>query len=232
MMDKCDVSDEMLNAFADGELDAADRARLLNLVSGNDDLRGRVCQLWQLKEMVRSAYPAAVVPPRQLSAFQRYRHALAAGVMLVFGLLAGWVAHDGYDSLLPFGFQLYAKRADEGKVILQVSSSAPDRLKAALDQADQLAQSRDRLGRPMQVELVANGDALALVRADANPYVARIAAMHKAHGNLKFIACDNAIEFLRVSGEKFTLLPDVVVAPSALDQIMLRLQQGWTYVQI
>ncbi len=230
-----DVSDDLLNAFADGELDAAEKARLLHLMAGDGALRGRVCQLWQVKEMVRGAYPqvpAGEPPQRRSSRLQRWGIALAALVVLAVGLMGGWIAREEAGGSRLAGLQLYARQMDEGKVVLHIASAAPDRLKTTLDEADELAQSHDRSGHPVQVEVVANGDGLALLRADLSPYADRIAALGKAHGNLRFIACNNAIQLQRMSGQEVMLLPDVAVAPSALDEIMMRLQQGWAYVRV
>jgi intracellular sulfur oxidation DsrE/DsrF family protein len=201
------------------------------------DLRGRVCQLWQVKEMLRGAYPepeAPSAPPlRRPSRWQRWGHALAAAVVLCVGTVAGWFAHgDAGAAAHVGGLQLYARQMDEGKVILHLSSAAPDRLKTALDEADELSRSNDRSGHPMQVEVLANGDGLSLMRSDVSPYAERIAALKRAHPNLKFIACNNAMEMLRLSGVEVMLLPEVSVAPSAIDEIMMRLQQGWAYVRV
>jgi intracellular sulfur oxidation DsrE/DsrF family protein len=38
--------------------------------------------------------------------------------------------------------------------------------------------------------------------------------------------------FLRLQGVNVDLLPDVKVAPSALGEVMTRLRQGWTYIQV
>ncbi|HTY98448.1 MAG TPA: hypothetical protein VMB75_01340 [Rhodocyclaceae bacterium] len=234
MNGETEVSDEVLNAFADGELDAVEKARLLNLAAKDDLLRERVCRLWQLKETVKGAYPLppAEPQPRRLSRWNGFGQAMAATLALAVGIVAGWLAHDDREISRYAGLQLYARNMNEGRVVLHLSSAAPDRLKAALDEADELAGSKDRAGRPVQVELVANGDGLTLLRSGYSPYSARIAALRRKHPNLTFIACDNTLAFLRQAGEDTTLLPEAIVAPSALDQIMMRLQQGWAYVRI
>ena len=55
------VSEEMLGAFVDGQLDGAEWASVAQAVEGDARLREEVCRLRSLKESVRHAY--AVIPP-------------------------------------------------------------------------------------------------------------------------------------------------------------------------
>lgn len=230
-----EVSDELLNAFADNELDAEEKARLLNLMVANPGIKARVCQLWQLKEMVRGAFPMASAAPQPRRRFggRRLRGlAMAASLLLTLGITLGWIVRG--DSAQPPApaLALNAAQVGAGRVILHLGSSEPDRIKAALDEAEHLAHGRDLSGRPVQVELLVNGDGLDLVRADVSAFADRIATLNAAHHNLKFIACNNTIEMLRLQGVNVDLLPDVTVAPSALGEVMTRLRQGWTYIQV
>lgn len=232
------VSDELLNAFVDDELDAAEKARLLELMSADDGLRGRVCQLWQVKELMRSAWPAPAAaaashPPTQpFSRLGRWGQALAATLVLAIGASAGWLVHGDREPAPLAGIQLDTRKMDEGRIIIHLASGDPDRIQAALDEAEELSRSRDRMGRPVRVELLANAGGINLLRTGGSPHAERIAALQKAYRNLSFTACANAMEQMRLKGVDVRLLPEVEVAPTALDQIMMRLQQGWTYIQV
>ena len=230
-----EVSDELLNAFADNELDAEEKERLLNLMVADPALKARVCQHWQLKEMVRGAFPlpaSAALPPRRAPGGRFRLLALAASVLVTLGVAAGWFARGSEDARLQPALALNAAEVGAGRVILHLGSSSPDRVKAALDEAEHLARGHDLSGKPVQVELLVNGDGLDLVRADVSVYADRIASLHASHHNLKFIACNNTIEVLRAQGVNVDLLPDITVAPSALGEVMTRLRQGWTYIQV
>jgi len=232
-----EVSVELLNAFVDNELDAAEKSRVLERIAADAELRARVCELWQLKEMVRGAYPEDVASmasrrTARRSRIPRFAQALAATVVLTFGAVAGWLMHGERDIGRSHGFQLDARQVSDGKIILHLASGDSDRIEAALDEAEMLAKSRDKNGHPMQVELIANGTGLDLLRTGASPYAQRIAAMHDEYANLSFLACNLAIENLRARGVKVNLLPQATIATSALDQIMMRLKQGWLYLQV
>lgn len=86
-------------------------------------------------------------------------------------------------------------------------------------------------GQPLQVEFLANGSGLHLLRVGGSPYAARIADLQRAHSNLRLLACHEAMERMHERGLNVVLLPNVEVAPSAEGQLAQRLTQGWRYVQ-
>lgn len=232
-----EVSDELLNAFVDGELDAAEKSRLLEQLAESAGLRARVCELWQLKEMVRSGHPLDAVPNKFVRsgrkwALRRFTQALAACLMLALGAGAGWSVRGARDPIRSVGFEFGAKHVDEGKVILHLASADSDRLKTALDEAEELAASRDKAGNPVRVELMTNAGGLDLLRTDVSPYSDRIKALRAAYANLHFLACQTAIDNLIRKGVRVYLLPEAEITESAVDQIIKRLKQGWVYIQV
>jgi intracellular sulfur oxidation DsrE/DsrF family protein len=78
---------------------------------------------------------------------------------------------------------------------------------------------------------VANGAGLDLLRADRSPLAERVIALNERHPNVKLIACNLTMDRLRRRGETVALLPGVQVVPSALDEIVDRLNSGWLYVR-
>ncbi|WP_018862708.1 MULTISPECIES: hypothetical protein [unclassified Thioalkalivibrio] len=92
-------SEEILNAFVDGEFSPEDRLNTLKLISSSERLSREVCDMHQLKELVSMAYED--VPADQSGAGGRCRisqaprshwfPSMAAGVVaLVLGSLAGY----------------------------------------------------------------------------------------------------------------------------------------------
>ncbi|MDP2057179.1 MAG: hypothetical protein Q8K35_05405, partial [Thiobacillus sp.] len=109
---------------------------------------------------------------------------------------------------------------------------APERMQAALDQAEQLLDEAERQGRAMQLEIVANSHGINLLRAGVSPYAARMARMTQRHANLHWVACSQTIARFTGEGQQVELLPTARVAPTAIGEIVTRLQQGWTYVRV
>jgi len=228
-----EISDEILNAYLDNELDAAERAQLLERLILDGELGARACELWRLKQMLRGAYPL----PHKKSALAgrhfappRWTQALAASLLLMLGAASGWVAHERSESQGVSLRQLDAIRHDGGRVVLHLFSDEPARMEAALRMAEQLAQAQDRAGKPLRVEFVANGPGLHLLRVGGSPHADRVAQL-KQYPNLRLVACHEAMQRLQERGLDVTLLPAVDIAPSAEGELAARLTQGWRYVQ-
>lgn len=227
------VSDEILGAYIDNELDPAERAALLDRITTDSEVRARACELWQTKQLVRGAYPL----PEQKSAptgrhfgTPRWAHALAASLLVVVSAISGWFGNDRIESSRQAANQIDAIRAQGGRVVLHLFSDEPARMEAALRLADQLASERDEAGRPFRVEFIANGPGLHLLRTGGSPYAARIEQL-RHHENLRLVACRQAIARLQERGLEVNLLPGVEEAVSAESELASRLTQGWRYVQ-
>lgn len=229
-----DISDELLNAFADNELAGAEKAELLERIAADAGLRAKVCETWHLKEMVRSAHP---LPPGKGGKAGRTHWRMlglpiAACLLLLVGAGGGWFAHGEYgDSEIPAS-QMKTLQAHGNRVVLHVVSGDAHEIEAALRKAEQLASARDAAGRLMQVELVANGGGIRMLQAGDTPMAQRVAAMRQRHENLRLVACNEAMNRLRERGVDFDVMPNVEVVPSAVEEIAQRLNQGWRYLQV
>ncbi|NWG32727.1 MAG: DsrE family protein [Rhodocyclaceae bacterium] len=232
-----DISDEILGAYIDNELDASERAAIQERIAADSALRARACELWQLKQMVRGAYPL----PRRSDDKSRqgsnpagsggWPHALAASLFVAVGAVSGWFANDRFDAERQFDRQIETIRAEGGRVVLHLFSDEPARMEAALNMAEQLASARDKQGRPFRVEFLANGPGLHLLRQGGSPYAERIEALRRHHANLRLVACREAIARMQERGLEVNLLPGVEEAVSAESELSARLTQGWRYLQ-
>lgn len=238
------ISDEILHAYIDGELDVAESEKLIARLREDTELAQRVCALRSLRSMVRLAYAEPPLASRQARSEPR-RHFMqrcAYGcLVLLAGLGGGWALR-GYEAqavatvpaLVPGGVQVASLRqlADPNRIMLHLDSAAPGKMQAVLDQAERLLDDAERQGRAMQLEVIANSRGIDLLRAGHSPYADRIAEMKQRHANLQWVACGQSIARLRSGGEEVTLLPAAQTAPTAIGEIVTRLQQGWTYVRV
>lgn len=238
------VSDETLHAFIDGELDVAECEQLLARMRDDEALSRRACALRSLKSMVRLAYakpPAVAHTARAMPKQRRVQRCAYACLVLLAGLGSGWVLR-GLDvqvattapATLPGGYRMVSLggQPDPSRVMLHLDSSAPERMLTALDQAERLLDEAEREGWAMQVEIVANSHGIDLMRAGVSPYAARMAQMTQRHANLQWVACSQTIARFTSQGQKVELLPTARAAPTAIGEIVTRLQQGWTYVRV
>lgn len=239
------VSEELLHALIDGELEPGEAEQLYTRLGEEETLANRVCTLRGMKDMVRLAYSQ---PPETNSDWQkpfrgpqRWPKTLAAAtVLLVTGLGAGWVMHakqneplsvqTGYDESAPVS--LSAIEADSSKILIHIDSASPQKFAALLDRADSLLKNAQLHNANLQVEVLANNHGLDLLRADRTPYASRIATLLKHNDNLRFIACAQTLARLSQEEGHVALLPQTHTAPNAIGEVVNRLQQGWTYIKI
>lgn len=239
------VSDETLHAFVDGELDVADSEALIARMRDDRELAERVCGLRSLRSMVKLAYvepPTANrrrMPPPRRRLMQRCAYAC---LFLFAGLSGGWALRGLGPQALAVApaadtghyqpVSLAGLQADPNRILLHLDNAAPARMKAVLDEAERLLDEAERQGRAMQLEVIANGQGLDLLRADRTPDADRIARMQQRHANLHWVACAQTVARFTHEGQKVELLPVAKTAPTAIGEIVTRLQQGWTYVRV
>ena len=237
------ISDEFLNSFIDNQLEPAEKLQAFNTIRQNETLKQRVCEMRDLKEIIRLAYKQP--PPYERHTAAQYRpsvkyfQALAASIPLLLGGISGWISHEwsgrGND-LEMAAMQHTSQHADAvtatRKIIVHISQSNPMKFKAALDETESLLATYRRSNQPIQVEVIANKHGVDLLRSKVSAYEGRIDQMQGKYPNLNFLVCGKTIARLRNQGESVQLLPHTGIATSAADQINKRLHEGWGYVKI
>ncbi len=242
------ISDEILYAFVDGELDQEERESLLADIQADPELARRVGVVRHLRDMVKLAYaepPAARRPARRARGVPAWQ-AIAASLTLIAGLAGGWALRGvetpssvaaaqttqraaQLDSLHPVSL---ARTPDPGRLMFHLDSDDPVRMGAALDRVEALLDEADRQGRPVELEIVTNSHGINLLRKGISPYAARIERLTKRHANLHLVACSQTIARFTGQGQNVQLLPAARKAPTAIGEIVTRLQQGWTYIRV
>ena len=252
-MSRNDISDETLNAFIDGELDAAGKSEVFEALGNDRELSQQACELRRLGELVRHAYdrPPAIEQYRKASGqrMSRWSQGLAASLLLGLGSLLGWMLHQPEKA--PAGSMLHAMYWDEHnafqntdiskitaqqgakRIIVHLNTSSASKFGQALTTAEQLLETYGDDGA--EIEVVANASAIRMLRAGYSPYAQRVRELQQRYINLTFLACKDAIDHVReIEGKnsKVTLLPDVEVTPSALEHILNRHSEGWVYLNV
>jgi len=227
------VSREMQNAFVDGQLDAVEWTAMLERIGHDAELRQDICELRATKDMLRSAY-AGAKPRRRGSGAAGHWRVWGLAAMLMASVAAGWLGHalrDAGTGTAGVSGAAVLRSVDADRILVHVSSGQRESLQTALDEVEDLLRGARSTGRTVEVEIVANSTGLDLLRVSASPYLGRVAALRREFPNLRFVACHQTIERLREHGVAVELLPGVQVAPSALDQVVKRLQGGWVYIR-
>ncbi len=244
------ISDEHLNAFVDGQLDADEKSRVFSAINEDEALNTRACELRKLRELVRHAYdlpPAPAGKPRHGRGIARgLQRGMAAGLLLGMGVAGGWYgrAHverdqvqamflDSHRTFETTALTNIDQIAGARKVILHISSSNPQRIEEGLKMAQHLLETYKEKHEKGEVEVVANAGGLNLLRAGVSPFAGQVKRLQEQYSNLAFMACQTAINKLeREKGVKVKLLPQALLTPSALEEVLNRLQDGWVYVKV
>jgi intracellular sulfur oxidation DsrE/DsrF family protein len=233
-------SDEQIQAFVDDEIDTHDRAEIMEAARNDEKLACSICELLQLKDSVSLAYREPPQPDHTNTRWQTSHKTglsiktAAAVALFTVGSVTGWLLHTqpGFTSPAAKIAQMAPAEEEYKRVILHVSTADPARLGQALDDAELLLSGYKDRPEMVQLEVVANTEGLTLLRADASPYAERIRHLAQEYDNISFLACSRTIEKLRMKGINVHLVPEAMVIPGALEEIVDKLQEGWVYIRV
>ncbi|MDH5179256.1 MAG: hypothetical protein OEZ39_11720 [Gammaproteobacteria bacterium] len=237
-------SDEFLNAYLDNELEQADKARLLADLRRDEVLNRRLCQLQRVHNMVQLAYhdidmPEATVQSQPKQGSRRYRFATAAAVLLLAGVTSGWFGHQYMNSspgLVDLAGSIYntpANQSGEWRVILHVSTKDPFKYETILDETETLLRTSSENKQKVIVQILGNSAGLAMLTDDKSSYSTRLADLQQRYPNLLLAACGKTLERLKLNNKPMPkLLSAARVVPSALNEVMQKQKEGWTYIRI
>lgn len=244
---KTTISDEMLNAYIDDELNAEERELVFRHLSQDEELGKQACETQQLQYLLRQAYQNPPKPVRRTASRRELRRplsGLAAGLLLSLGSAVGWYSHTAFstdvirtaegseDELIQRVTQLAAPQSKTADAILHVNSADPEKLLAALDRAENLLQKYRKEAQPFHLEIIANNSGVELLRNDKSAHAQRVRALLREYDNLSLSACSNTLQQLQLRGVKIELLPGVKTNHTAIEAIIERLDQGWRYMKV
>lgn len=232
-------SDEMINAYADGELQGSEKAEFEAALLSDVELQRTLDGINLVKEQLRHAYQKVDMPAKTQHKSVNRRVASYVG-FLILAFSGGWISgdmlHDSKTAVVQAELlaqqQMKEGIEDQGKFILHVGIHDNKKFKRTLDKAEALMASYKNDQQSIELEVIANAGGLDLFREGASPYAERVKELSKQYPNIKFIACTNAIERLREHGIEPNLINTVHKGPTALDQVVMRMNEGWTYIKI
>ena len=233
------ISEEQLNALLDNELDVEERAHVLAAIDNNPALLARYNELKRLKNLVVSAY---IDIPLSKPDINKNRNSvnnkalgMASAALVLFGILIGWTtnAYMGKGSDLNFQYveKLDTSTINGDKILLHINTNDESRVHASLQWAENVLTHSRNNHTHLDLEVVVNAEGLNILRV-GSPYADKIATLTQEYENIKFLACGMAKQNAMFRENKnIKLLPQATDIPAALDQIVNRLQDGWTYLR-
>ena len=113
-----------------------------------------------------------------------------------------------------------------------MSENDPRIMNLALNNAENLRSFYEQAGETVQIEIVAYGPGLNLVRSDTSPVKDRIAALVGRPQPVTFSGCDNTLgRQSKQEGKEISLLPEARLVPAGIGRIVQLQEQGWTYIR-
>ena len=131
----------------------------------------------------------------------------------------------GLATALPaFAQQQKKKPAAKQRVIFQVSDNDPVKWGLALNNARNV---QAELGKDhVQIEIVAYGPGLAMLKADS---VAANRIAEAMGAGVKVVACENTMTNQKIAKED--MLPKIGYVKAGVTEIMAKQQEGWSYIR-
>jgi hypothetical protein len=118
------------------------------------------------------------------------------------------------------------------KLAIQVNENQPAVMNLALNNAKNVLDHYKAKGEKAEIEIVAYGPGLHMLRDDTSPVKVRIAEMALAESSLKFIACANTQANQSKAEQKpIALISEAHVMPSGVVRLMELQRQGYAYVR-
>jgi len=125
-----------------------------------------------------------------------------------------------------------AALAETHHIAVQVNDNDPQRMNLALNNVNNLIAAYQAMGDEVEVQIVAYGPGLHMLRADTSPVAQRVASMALEHPNVTFQACNNTIQAMqRQSGADVTLLAEAQIVPAGVVHLVQLQEQGWSYIR-
>jgi uncharacterized protein len=117
-------------------------------------------------------------------------------------------------------------------VVIQVTQNDPALMSMALNNAENLSNYYQQKGERVQMEIVAYGPGLHMLRSDTSPVRDRIKSFSEKNKQVTFSGCGNTLNAQsKQENKELTLLPEARVVPTGIARITELQEQGWAYVR-
>ena len=125
-----------------------------------------------------------------------------------------------------------AKQKQPHRLVVQVDVNDPAIMNLALNNVSNVAQHYGDLGQKVEIEVVAFGPGLHMLRDDTSPVKARIKSMSETMPELAFSACGNTREnMMRAEAKDIPLISQARVVKAGAVRLMELQEQGWSYLR-
>jgi uncharacterized protein len=127
-----------------------------------------------------------------------------------------------------------AADAKPHRIAIQVDQNDPQVMNLALGNANNAIEYYKARNEQVDIDIVAYGPGLHMLRADTSPVQDRIKRLKAmaSPGTIQFSACDNTKKGMeKAEGHPVPMLPEATVVPAGIVHLSELQEQGWSYVR-
>jgi uncharacterized protein len=119
-------------------------------------------------------------------------------------------------------------------VTIQIDQNDPALMNMVLNNANNVIEYYRGKDQEVDLDIVAYGPGLHMLRADTSPVADRIKHFKEMAfpGKIQFSACNNTKQGMeKTEGHAISILPEASIVPSGVVHLMELQEQGWSYVK-
>jgi intracellular sulfur oxidation DsrE/DsrF family protein len=118
------------------------------------------------------------------------------------------------------------------RLAVQVNANDPASMNLVLYNVSNAIQYYGELGQKVEIEVVAFGPGLHMLRDDTSPVKSRIKSMSETTPNVAFSACGNTRDNMtRVEAKDIPLISQAKLVKSGVVRLMELQEHGWSYLR-
>jgi uncharacterized protein len=132
----------------------------------------------------------------------------------------------------PAKIRTAANQTQPHRLAVQVDVNDPAVMNLALNNVSNAVQHYSALGQKVEIEVVAFGPGLHMLRDDTSPVKARIKSMSETMPHLAFAACGNTRENMtRAEAKDIPIVSQAKVVKAGVVRLMELQERGWSYLR-
>lgn len=245
------LSQEILNAFVDNEIEGEERSRILEMEPTNQELADAICELRRLKELVKAARYTEAVNETCKSGIKKRNIGIkyvAASVLMALVVSLSFISLNKYsNNIFPTtmtyapastyrdidGLLAAANKNKSMNLVFHLKSHESKQAAELLHALESVLQTSASLSHNLQVEFVVSGSGLHLLQKESSVYTNRISAIINKYHNVTFIACGKTLHRLQKKTNKnIQIINEAMLVASGPKWVAQRQTKGWAYILI
>jgi len=120
------------------------------------------------------------------------------------------------------------------RIAIQVDQNDPALMNLVLNNVSNLVEYYNGAGEQVQIEVVAYGPGLNMLRDDKSPVKDRLKRLKEGSfpSSVAFSACGNTKKGMeKAEGHPVTIVPEATVVPAGVVRLTELQEQGWSYIR-